>query len=42
MRFEDIVVDREERFALGRERDSGRFYLSIPVSNGTVDYEGIL
>jgi hypothetical protein len=38
MRFTDIVVYREARFSLGVEEDSGRFYLSIPVSNPYVDY----
>lgn len=38
-RFKDVVVDRQERFAVGVEEASGRFYVSIPVSNGLVDYE---
>jgi hypothetical protein len=37
--FKDVYVDRGERFSLGREMQSGKLYLSIPVSNGTVDYE---
>jgi len=39
MKFQDVAVNREERYALGTEQASGRHYLSIPVSNGLVDYE---
>ncbi|WP_347906120.1 hypothetical protein [Pseudomonas purpurea] len=39
MKFNDVFVDRVERFSLGIEQESGRFYLSIPVSNRLVDYE---
>lgn len=39
MKFKDVFVDRVERFSLGIEQESGRFYLSIPVSNRMVDYE---
>jgi hypothetical protein len=39
LKFEDVLVCREERFSLGVEADSGRYYLSIPVANGMVDYE---
>lgn len=39
MKFKDVLVCREERFSLGIEEDSGRYFLSIPVSNGLVDYE---
>ena len=39
MRFVDTHVDRENRFSLGKETESGVFYLSIPVSNQMVDYE---
>ncbi len=34
-----MLVCREERFSLGVEAASGRYYLSIPVANGMVDYE---
>lgn len=34
-----MFVNRELRFSLGIEQDSGRYYLSIPVSNRLVDYE---
>lgn len=39
VKFSDVLVCREERFSLGIEETSGRYYLSIPVSNGLVDYE---
>lgn len=39
MKFEDSYFSREQRYSLGREVDSGTFYLSIPVSNRLVDYE---
>jgi hypothetical protein len=39
MKFIDHYIFREERFSTGIEEDSGRHYLSIPVSSGTVDYE---
>jgi hypothetical protein len=38
MAFHDVAVDRTERYALGSERNSGRYYLSIPATNGIVDY----
>ncbi|MEO6677971.1 MAG: hypothetical protein ABIO21_11395 [Pseudomonas sp.] len=39
MKFQDTATNRTEFFSIGQETDSGRFYLSIPVSNGRVDYE---
>jgi hypothetical protein len=39
MKFSDSTSDQLARFSLGRELESGRFYLSIPVSNRLVDYE---
>jgi hypothetical protein len=39
MRFIDSKVSREHRYSLGTDTTSGRPYLSIPVSNRTVDYE---
>ncbi|HEY0990096.1 MAG TPA: hypothetical protein VGD80_23750 [Kofleriaceae bacterium] len=39
MKFKDVAVNRDERYALGIEQDSGKYYVSIPVSNGMVDYE---
>ncbi|TWB56710.1 hypothetical protein [Nitrospirillum viridazoti] len=39
MKGTDIAISRDHRFSIGVERDGGRFYLSIPVSNRLVDYE---
>lgn len=39
MKFNDVFVSKEARFSIGVEEQSGKFYLSIPVSNGVVDYE---
>jgi hypothetical protein len=39
LKFKDVVVCREERFSIGVEESSGRYYLAIPVSNSLVDYE---
>ena len=33
MRFVDTATNGEHRFSIGRELASGRYYLSIPVSN---------
>jgi hypothetical protein len=38
-RFQDTYVNSAERFSVGQELDTGRFYLSIPVSNRLADYE---
>jgi hypothetical protein len=39
MKFKDIHILKEERFSVGIEELSGKHYVSIPVSNGFVDYE---
>lgn len=39
MEFVDNYVFKEKRFSIGRELTTGKCYLSIPVSNGIVDYE---
>jgi hypothetical protein len=39
MKFSDTTTDQQARFSIGREIESGRFFLSIPVSNGFADYE---
>ncbi|MCZ4558192.1 hypothetical protein O4215_21760 [Rhodococcus maanshanensis] len=39
MKFKDTLVLRDERFSIGIELESGRRYVSFPVSNGVVDYE---
>ena len=38
-KFSDIHTNKENRFSLGIETCSGKYYLSIPVSNRMVDYE---
>ncbi|WP_077046709.1 hypothetical protein [Pseudomonas sp. KK4] len=39
MKFSDAFKSREHMFSIGVEETTGRFYVSIPVSNGMVDYE---
>ena len=39
MQFSDTATDKEARFSIGQELESGRCYLSIPVANEYVDYE---
>ncbi len=39
MKFDDTFFSREDKYSLGVESMSGRWYVSIPVSNGIVDYE---
>ena len=39
MKFVDTGTCTTERFSIGREAESGRFYLSLPVSNRLCDYE---
>lgn len=39
LRLKDIVVCKKGRFSIGVEESSGKFYVSIPVSNSRVDYE---
>lgn len=39
MRFSDVFVSKGDRYSIGVELDSGSHYVSIPVSNGVVDYE---
>jgi hypothetical protein len=39
VKFNNLFVSRELRFALGIEEESGRCYLSIPVSNTLTDYD---
>lgn len=34
-----MYSSREDRYSLGIESMSGRYYASIPVTSGTVDYE---
>jgi hypothetical protein len=37
--FDDTAIDRTERYSIGVERRTGRCYVSIPATNGLVDYE---
>jgi hypothetical protein len=39
MKFSDVFTSRKHMFSIGVEETKGRFYVSIPVSNGLVDYE---
>jgi hypothetical protein len=39
MEFRDIYFNREERFSLGIEETSGKFYASFPVRNDMIEYE---
>lgn len=39
MKFNDVAVHKEGRYSLGVEEESGKYYVSIPVSNRMVDYE---
>ncbi|WP_419765267.1 MAG: hypothetical protein ACNI28_02295 [Arcobacter sp.] len=39
MKFTDLIVDKKNFFSMGKEEYSGKYYLSIPVSNRMIDYE---
>ncbi len=39
MAYNDTFFSREDRYSIGIETDSGQYYVSIPVSNGALDYE---
>lgn len=39
MKFVDTATNIEHRLSVGRELETGRYYLSIPVSNRPCDYE---
>jgi hypothetical protein len=38
MKFQKTYFSREGRYWLGKEEESGRHYLGIPISNAMVDY----
>lgn len=38
MKFRDILVDKEYRFAIEEDLESGNFYISFPVFNGLSEY----
>ena len=39
MKFVDTATNGEHRFSIGRELESGRYYLSFPVLNRLCEYE---
>ncbi len=39
MKFRDIFFNKENRFSVGIEEESGKYYLAIPVTTGIFDYE---
>jgi hypothetical protein len=39
MKFCDTVINTDERFTVGIEETTGKYYVSIPVSNRMVDYD---
>lgn len=39
MKLNDLLIDRENKFSVGIEETTGKYYVSIPVSNSYVDYE---
>lgn len=39
MKFNDVLVNKVERFSIGIEEASGRCYVSFPVRNEHAEYE---
>lgn len=39
MKFRDVVVNKAERFSIGVEEESGRYFVSFPVRNEFAEYE---
>lgn len=39
MKFKDVFVSKPERFSIGVEEESGRYYASFPVRNEFAEYE---
>ena len=39
MNFKDVVVNKAERFSIGVEEESGRYFVSFPVRNEFAEYE---
>ena len=37
--FIDVYVSKEKRFSIGRESNTGKYYLSFPVRNQLAEYE---
>lgn len=38
MKFENSFLSRQHHYWLGIEKESGDYFLSIPVTNNMVDY----
>lgn len=38
LRFDVVRVFKEQRFAIEREEESGKYYITFPVFNGMVEY----
>lgn len=38
-RFEDFKVCADDRYSLGRDRETGEIYISVPVANRLAEYE---
>ena len=38
MKLEDILVNKEDRFAIEKDIESGECYISFPVFNGLAEY----
>ena len=39
MKADDLHINEEERFSIGVDRDTGKYYLSFPVHNRLCSYE---
>ncbi len=39
MKFKDTYFNKEKKYSIGIEEETGKYYLSFPVSNPYVDYE---
>lgn len=39
MNFTDVYINRPDRFSVGVEQETGKYYVSIPVRNDFVEYE---
>lgn len=39
MKFKDVFINVDERFCIGVEEESARYYVAFPVRNEFVEYE---
>ena len=39
MKFKDVLVNKAQRYSLGVEEESGRYFASFPVRNDFAEYE---